>query len=163
VCSLVAGPGDSNSSKNIVENASSSKDHTTLVLAVKAAGLVETLTAKGPLTVFAPVDAAFAALPANTIETLLKPANKSELARVLSYHVVLGKLSYEEIEKAIKAGGGEAKLSTVSGGMLSARKNGARNIVLKDESSGTANISTYDVPQANGIVHVIDRVLLPAK
>jgi uncharacterized surface protein with fasciclin (FAS1) repeats len=150
-------------SKNIVDNASNSKDHATLVQAVKAAGLVETLTSKGPFTVFAPVNAAFAALPANTIEALLKPENKAELAKVLTYHVVAGKLTYDDIEKAIKAGGGEAKLPTVANAMLYARKNGAHNIVVKDETGVTANISTYDVLQSNGVIHVIDRVLLPSK
>jgi uncharacterized surface protein with fasciclin (FAS1) repeats len=147
--------------RNIVENASSSKDHVTLVQAVKAAALVDALTAKGPITVFAPVNSAFAALPEGAIENLLKPDSKAQLAKVLSYHVVPGNLTYDEIEKAIKAGRGEAKLITLAGGALVAKKNGPRNIILKDEMNNVANISTYDVLQSNGVVHVIDRVLLP--
>jgi uncharacterized surface protein with fasciclin (FAS1) repeats len=147
--------------RDIVENASSSKDHVTLVQAVKAAGLGASLTAKGPLTVFAPVNSAFAALPEGAIENLLKAENKAQLAKVLNYHVVAGNLTYDEIEKAIKAGRGEAKLATVAGGTLVAKKNGAHNIIVKDEMGNVANISTYDVLQSNGVVHVIDRVLLP--
>jgi uncharacterized surface protein with fasciclin (FAS1) repeats len=147
--------------KHIVENAVNSKDHTTLVAAVKAAGLVETLSGKGPFTVFAPVNSAFAALPAGTVDTLLKPENKAQLTKVLTYHVVAGKLTYEDIEKAIKKGGGEAKLTTVAGGTLSAKQNGPKNIIVKDESGGTANVSIYDVLQSNGVIHVVDKVLLP--
>ena len=147
--------------KDIVDNAVNSKDHTTLVAAVKAAGLVETLKGAGPFTVFAPTNNAFSALPAGTVANLLKPENKSALTKVLTYHVVSGRYDAQAIEKLIKRGGGTAKLKTVSGGWLWASMNGPLNIVLKDESGNVANISTYDVIQSNGVIHVIDRVLLP--
>ena len=147
--------------KDIVDNAVNSADHTTLVAAVKAAGLVETLKTKGPFTVFAPVNAAFAALPAGTVETLLKPENKASLTGVLTYHVVAGRFDAAAIEKAIKAGKGSATLTTVNGQKLTAMMNGPRNIVVKDAAGNVASISTYDVRQSNGIIHVIDRVLLP--
>jgi uncharacterized surface protein with fasciclin (FAS1) repeats len=147
--------------KNIVENAVNSKAHTTLVAAVKAAGLVETLQSAGPFTVFAPVNDAFENLPAGTVETLLKPENKASLTKVLTYHVVSGKMDFNAIASAIKAGKGTAVLTTVSGGKLYAMMNGAHNIMLKDENGGTANISTYDVYQSNGVIHVIDAVVLP--
>lgn len=147
--------------KNIVENAVNSKAHTTLVAAVKAAGLVETLQSKGPFTVFAPVNDAFENLPAGTVETLLKPENKATLTKVLTYHVVAGKMNFDDIAKAIKAGGGKAVMKTVSGGTLTAMMNGMRNITLKDEGGNMANITTYDVNQSNGVIHVIDAVVLP--
>lgn len=147
--------------KNIVENAVNSKDHTTLVAAVQAAGLVETLQGKGPFTVFAPVNNAFAALPDGTVETLLKPENKGLLTTILTYHVVAGKLDFDAIAAEIKKGKGKATIKTVSGGTLTAMMNGSRNIVVADESGNTANISTYNVYQSNGVIHVIDRVLLP--
>ena len=147
--------------KNIVENAVNSKSHTTLVAAVKAAGLVETLQSKGPFTVFAPVNDAFENLPAGTVETLLKPENKATLTKVLTYHVVAGKMNFDDITKAIKAGGGKAVMKTVSGGTLTAMMNGMHNIVLKDEGGNMANITTYDVNQSNGVIHVIDAVVLP--
>jgi len=147
--------------KDIVDNAVNSKDHTTLVAAVKAAGLVETLKTAGPFTVFAPTNNAFAALPAGTVDNLLKPEMKGALTKVLTYHVVAGRYDARAIEKLIKKGGGTAKLKTVSGGWLWAMQNGPRNIVVKDESGNVANISTYDVIQSNGVIHVIDRVLLP--
>ena len=147
--------------KNIIENAVNSKNHTTLVAAVKAAGLVETLKGKGPFTVFAPTNDAFENLPEGTVETLLKPENKATLTKVLTYHVVAGKLDYDAISKAIKAGNGKTTLKTVSGITLSAMMNGNHNIVLKDENGNVANISTYDVYQSNGVIHVIDSVLLP--
>ncbi|MFD1815978.1 Uncaracterized surface protein containing fasciclin (FAS1) repeats [Pseudarcicella hirudinis] len=147
--------------KNIVENAVNSKAHTTLVAAVKAAGLVETLQSKGPFTVFAPVNDAFENLPAGTVDNLLKPENKATLTKILTYHVVAGKHDFDSIEKAIKAGKGKAVFKTVSGGMLTAMMNGTHNIMLKDENGGTANISTYDVYQSNGVIHVIDAVVLP--
>ena len=149
-------------SKDIVDNAVNSKDHTTLVAAVKAAGLVETLKTKGPFTVFAPVNAAFAALPAGTVDNLLKPENKAALTGVLTYHVVAGNVDAAALERAIRAGRGTATLKTVSGGTLTAMMNGPRNIVVKDAQGNVANVSTYDVRQSNGIIHVIDRVLLPA-
>ena len=147
--------------KNIVENAVNSKDHTTLVAAVKAAGLVETLSGKGPFTVFAPVNDAFENLPAGTVETLLKPESKSTLTKILTYHVVAGNLTAEKIMAAIKAGKGTATLKTVSGGTLKAMMNGPKNVVVIDESGNVASISTYNVTQRNGVIHVIDKVLLP--
>jgi uncharacterized surface protein with fasciclin (FAS1) repeats len=147
--------------KDIVDNAVNSKDHTTLVAAVKAAGLVDALKGKGPFTVFAPVNGAFAALPAGTVETLLMPENKAKLASVLTYHVVAGNYNAAALEKAIKAGMGKATLKTLAGGTLTARMNGARNIQIVDAGGNVANISTYDVTQANGVIQVIDRVLLP--
>jgi uncharacterized surface protein with fasciclin (FAS1) repeats len=147
--------------KNIIENAVNSKAHTTLVAAVKAADLVATLQTAGPFTVFAPVNDAFENLPTGTVETLLKPENKATLAKVLTYHVVAGKMDFGSISKAIKAGGGKAELKTVSGGTLTAMMNGNQNIVLKDENGGMANITTYDVYQSNGVIHVLDTVILP--
>jgi uncharacterized surface protein with fasciclin (FAS1) repeats len=148
-------------SKDIVDNAVQSKVHTTLVAAVKAAGLVDTLKSAGPFTVFAPTNDAFENLPAGTVDTLLKPENKAKLVKILTYHVVKGKLDSAAIAKAIKAGKGTATLTTVSGGTLTAKMNGPKNVVVSDESGNTANISTYDVIQSNGVIHVIDTVLLP--
>ena len=147
--------------KNIVENAVNSADHTTLVAAVKAAGLVDTLQSKGPFTVFAPVNAAFAALPAGTVDTLLKPENKGALTGILTYHVVAGRLTYNDMRNMIKKNGGQATLKTVAGGTLTAELNGPVNIVLKDATGAAANISVYDVIQSNGVIHSIDRVLMP--
>lgn len=146
--------------KNIIENAVNSADHTTLVAAVKAAGLVETLQGPGPFTVFAPVNAAFAQLPSGTVNTLLKPENKPTLTKVLTYHVVAGKLSSVDLKKQIKAGGGKAELTTVSGGKLWAMMDG-NSIVLKDEKGGMAKITQANVFQSNGVIHVIDTVLMP--
>jgi uncharacterized surface protein with fasciclin (FAS1) repeats len=148
-------------SKNIIQNALNSKDHTTLVAAVKAAGLVETLQGIGPFTVFAPTNQAFAKLPQGTVETLLKPENKNMLTSVLTYHVVSGKYDSEAIAKAIKSGKGTAELKTVSGGKLWLMMNGSRNVILKDEKGNYANISIYDVNQSNGVIHVIDSVVMP--
>ncbi|RAK68291.1 fasciclin domain-containing protein [Hymenobacter edaphi] len=148
-------------SKNIVENAVNSKDHTTLVAAVKAAGLVETLQGKGPFTVFAPVNDAFENLPAGTVESLLKPESKAALTKVLTYHVVAGNMTADKLMAAVKAGKGKATLKTVSGGTLTAMMNGPHNVVLVDEGGNVASISTYDVLQSNGVIHVIDKVLLP--
>ena len=148
-------------SKNIVENAVNSADHTTLVAAVKAAGLVETLSSKGPFTVFAPTNKAFAALPAGTVDNLVKPENKAALTQILTYHVVAGRMDAKAIERAIKHGKGTAEFKTVSGGKLTAMMNGSRNIVLKDEAGNVSTISTYDVYQSNGVIHVIDSVLMP--
>ena len=148
-------------SKNIVQNAVNSKDHTTLVAAVKAAGLVDTLSSAGPFTVFAPVNAAFAKLPAGTVDTLLKPENKGTLTTVLTYHVVAGRLSAADIAAKIKAGGGKAMLKTVQGENLTATsKNGA--IWLTDAKGGTSTVTINDVLQSNGVIHVIDTVLLPS-
>ena len=146
--------------KNIVENAANSADHTTLVAAVKAAGLVETLQGPGPFTVFAPVNAAFGKLPAGTVDTLLKPENKDALVKVLTYHVVAGRLSAADLKKQIKAGGGQAMLKTVSGGTLTAMMKGG-SIVLKDEKGGMATVTQANVFQSNGVIHVIDSVVLP--
>jgi uncharacterized surface protein with fasciclin (FAS1) repeats len=149
------------STRDIVDNAVKSADHTTLVAAVKAAGLVETLKGKGPYTVFAPVNDAFEDLPDGTVATLLKPENKGALTKVLTYHVVPGRLGASELMSLIRKGNGHAMLKTASGGTLTASMNGARNIVISDESGNTARISTYDVFQSNGVIQVIDRVLLP--
>jgi uncharacterized surface protein with fasciclin (FAS1) repeats len=146
--------------KNIVENAMNSDDHTTLVAAVKAAGLVGTLEGPGPFTVFAPTNEAFAKLPAGTVDTLLKPENKAMLTKVLTYHVVAGKMDRKEIGEAIKAGHGKAVLNTVSGGTLTASMQG-KDIVLTDEKGGTARVTQADVLQSNGVIHVIDTVLIP--
>jgi uncharacterized surface protein with fasciclin (FAS1) repeats len=148
-------------SKDIVSNAVNSADHTTLVAAVKAAGLVETLQGKGPFTVFAPVNDAFENLPAGTVETLIKPENKAQLTKILTYHVVAGNMTADKIMDAIKTGKGTASLKTVSGGTLKATMNGPKNVVLMDESGNTTTISTYDVLQSNGVIHVIDKVMLP--
>jgi uncharacterized surface protein with fasciclin (FAS1) repeats len=147
--------------KDIIDNAVNSADHTTLVAAVKAAGLVDTLKGKGPFTVFAPVNSAFAALPAGTVDSLLEPGNKGALSHILTYHVVAGNLDMMELSKRIKAGGGKTELTTVSGGKLWLMMNGPHNIVIKDEKGNVADISTYDVTQSNGVIHVIDKVLMP--
>lgn len=147
--------------KDIVDNAVNSADHTTLVAAVKAAGLVQTLKGAGPFTVFAPVNDAFENLPDGTVATLLKPENKGTLGKVLTYHVVAGRLDGQSLEKMINKGNGRAVLKTASGGTLVASMNGSRNIVITDESGGTARISTYDVYQSNGVIQVVDKVLLP--
>jgi uncharacterized surface protein with fasciclin (FAS1) repeats len=146
--------------QNIVENASKSADHTTLVAAVKAAGLVETLQSKGPFTVFAPTNAAFDALPAGTVDTLLKPENKPALTNVLTYHVVPGKISAADLSQQIVQAGGLASLKTAAGGTLSAKFQGD-NVVLTDEKGGTATVTIANVFQSNGVVHVVDQVLLP--
>lgn len=146
--------------KNIIENAVNSKDHTTLVAAVKAAGLVDTLSGPGPFTVFAPVNAAFDALPAGTVETLLKPENKAMLTKVLTAHVVPGKLSAEEIMKKINSGGGQYNMQTASGDALTAKLDGG-HIYIFDESGGAAKISISNVNQSNGVIHVVEKVLLP--
>lgn len=148
-------------SKNIVENALNSKDHTTLVAAVKAAGLVDTLQGKGPFTVFAPTNAAFAKLPAGTVDNLVKPENKATLTSILTYHVVAGKYEMKDLEKLLKKGNGSAELKTVNGQPLWILNNGPHNIQLKDGKGNIANISTYDVQQKNGVIDVIDTVLMP--
>jgi len=148
------------SSKDIVDNAVNSKDHTTLVAAVKAAGLVPMLKGAGPFTVFAPTNAAFAALPAGTVDNLLKPENKAALTKVLTYHVVSGKLETAALIKAVDAGGGKATLTEVSGGTLTVTKSGTM-IMLSDESGGMAHVTIPDVVQSNGVIHVVDKVLLP--
>lgn len=147
-------------SKNIVENAVNSKDHTTLVAAVKAAGLVETLMSAGPFTVFAPTNAAFEKLPAGTVETLLKPENKGTLTAVLTYHVIAGKLDAKSIAKLIKDGNGKAELTTVQGGKLWLWMQDNK-LWIKDEKGGMASVTIKDVYQSNGVIHVIDAVVLP--
>ncbi len=147
--------------RNIVQNALDSKDHTTLVAAVKAAGLVDTLMSKGPFTVFAPTNAAFNMLPEGTVDKLLMAENKKMLTDVLTYHVVAGKIDGKELKKRINAGGGKAMLKTVNGETLWAMMNGPMNVVLKDAKGNWASISTYDVYQSNGVIHVIDHVLMP--
>ena len=146
--------------KNIVENAVNSKDHTTLVAAVKAAGLVETLESAGPFTVFAPTNEAFNMLPKGTVETLLKPENKAKLTAVLTYHVVAGKLSSMDLMKMVKENDGKATLKTVEGENLYITMKG-KNLMVTDASGGMAKITIADVNQSNGMIHVIDKVLLP--
>ena len=146
--------------KNIVENAVNSKDHTTLVAAVQAAGLVETLQSAGPFTVFAPVNKAFEDLPAGTVETLLMPENKATLQAVLTYHVVAGKISAADIVTAISKGNGTATFTTVAGGKLTAKLNDG-GVQLTDENGRTALVTIADVNQSNGVIHVIDTVILP--
>ena len=146
--------------KNIVENAVNSKDHTTLVAAVKAAGLVDTLESPGPFTVFAPTNEAFDKLPAGTVDTLLKPENLDQLKKILTYHVVAGKLTAKDIAKQIKAGGGKATLTTVEGGTLTATMQGGK-FILTDEKGGTATVTIANVIQSNGVIQVIDTVLMP--
>jgi uncharacterized surface protein with fasciclin (FAS1) repeats len=148
--------------KDIVDNAVNSADHTTLVTAVKAAGLVETLKGSGPFTVFAPTNAAFSQLPEGTVSTLLESANKEQLGKVLTYHVVPGRYDAAALMKAIKKGKGQAMLQTVNGETLIAMMNGERNIVIRDRKGDVADISTYDVFQSNGVIHVVDKVLLPS-
>ncbi len=147
-------------SKNIVENAVNSKDHTTLVAAVKAAGLVDTLSGKGPFTVFAPTNEAFAKLPKDTVPTLLKPENKGKLSGILTYHVVAGKLSAEDLATQAKANGGKVELKTVAGGMITVMGENGGWVVV-DENGGKSKITIADVNQSNGVIHVIDGVLLP--
>jgi uncharacterized surface protein with fasciclin (FAS1) repeats len=146
--------------KNIVENAVNSKDHTTLVAAVKAAGLVETLQGKGPFTVFAPTNKAFEKLPAGTVETLVKPENKGTLTTILTYHVVAGRMDSEAIAEAIKKGNGKATFKTVEGGTLTAMMKG-KKLMLMDEKGGTSTVTIKDVYQSNGVIHVIDSVIMP--
>ena len=146
--------------RTIVENAVNSKDHTTLVAAVKAAGLVETLSGPGPFTVFAPRNAAFAKLPAGTVESLVRPENKGTLTTILTYHVVPGTMTSKSIAKAIKAGRGSAMLTTVQGGQLKATMMG-RRLMLTDAKGGTSHVTIADVMQSNGVIHVVDTVLMP--
>ena len=147
-------------SKDIIDNAVNSQDHTTLVAAVKAAGLVDTLKGPGPFTVFAPTNAAFDALPAGTVATLLKPDMKADLAKVLTYHVVPGNLDSKAIAARIQAGGGKAMLKTVQGEDLVASMDGGK-LVLTDAKGGTATVTIADVRQSNGVIHVVDQVLMP--
>ena len=160
IAQVTVGGAPMYANKDIIDNAVNSKDHTTLVAAVKAAGLVETLKGPGPFTVFAPTNTAFAALPAGTVDTLLKPESKPALTKVLTYHVVPGKMDAATLMAAVKAGNGKAMLKTVAGGTLTATSNGSA-VMLMDESGGTANVTIADVIQSNGVIHVVDKVLLP--
>ena len=148
------------SSKNIIQNAVNSKDHTTLVAAVKAGGLVDTLEGTGPFTVFAPTNAAFAALPAGTVDTLLKPENKPTLDKVLTYHVVPGRLDSKALDQQIMSGGGKAMLKTVQGDMLTVTGSG-KSLSVTDDKGNTARVTIADVYQSNGVILVIDKVLIP--
>ncbi|VVE82368.1 fasciclin [Pandoraea sputorum] len=147
-------------SKNIVQNAVNSKDHTTLVAAVKAGGLVDTLSSPGPFTVFAPTNEAFAALPAGTVDTLLKPENKGTLVKVLTYHVVPGRMSSQDLMKTIKDSGGAAVLTTAEGDKLTVRQQGSQ-LTVTDDKGGVAHVTISDVFQSNGVIFVVDKVLLP--
>jgi uncharacterized surface protein with fasciclin (FAS1) repeats len=146
--------------KNIIENAVNSKDHTTLVAAVKAAGLVETLEGPGPFTVFAPTNEAFAALPPGTVDTLLKPENKAQLTEILTYHVVPGKIDKLELDRLVKSGGGKATLKTVEGEPLTVAESG-NNYTVGDQKGNTARVTIPDVYQSNGVIMVIDKVMMP--
>jgi uncharacterized surface protein with fasciclin (FAS1) repeats len=147
-------------SRDIIDNAVNSADHTTLVAAVKAAGLVETLKSKGPFTVFAPTNEAFDKLPAGTVDTLIKPENKEMLAKILTYHVLAGQFDSQAIAKRIRKGHGSAKFTTVSGDALTVSMSG-HELILRDEKGGTARVTTRNVYQSNGVIHVVDSVLLP--
>jgi len=157
---VMVGGAEMYPSKNIVENAVNSEDHTTLVAAVKAAGLVETLASEGPFTVFAPVNDAFEALPEGTVETLLKPENKEALAGILTYHVVAGKVSAKDVLSLIKKGNGQAVVPTVNGDQLTFTTSGG-SVYVADTSGNKAKVTIADVNQSNGVIHVIDTVLLP--
>ncbi|MBV8427602.1 MAG: fasciclin domain-containing protein [Hyphomicrobiales bacterium] len=148
-------------SKNIVENAVNSKDHTTLVAAVKAAGLVDTLQGAGPFTVFAPTNEAFKKLPAGTVESLVKPENKPTLTKILTYHVVPGRLSAQELADMVDKGGGKAMLKTVEGDGLTVMRKGNRHLTLTDDKGDVAMITVADVFQSNGVIHVVNSVMLP--
>ena len=147
--------------KDIVDNALNSAEHTTLVASVKAAGLVDTLKGAGPFTVFAPTNEAFAKLPQGTVETLLKPENHAMLVKILTYHVVAGRISTTDLRKQIRAGNGKSWLKTVSGGTLTVTMNGPDNLSIKDEKGNVANLSIANVYQSNGVIQVIDTVLMP--
>jgi uncharacterized surface protein with fasciclin (FAS1) repeats len=149
-------------SKNIVENAVNSKDHTTLVAAVKAAGLVDTLASAGPFTVFAPTNEAFAKLPAGTVDTLLKPENKGQLTAVLTYHVVPGHLTAKDLAGMVDQGGGAAMLKTVQGEDLTVKRRGRSHLTVTDSKGDVAQITIADVLQSNGVIHVVNKVLIPS-
>ncbi len=156
----MVGGHDMSPQKNIIQNAVNSDDHTTLVAAVKAAGLVDTLSGPGPFAVFAPTNEAFAKLPAGTVDTLLKPENKDQLVKILTYHVVAGKVTAADLKKMIKKGNGTAELTTVEGEKLQAMIVDGK-VTLKDAKGGTATVTIANVMQSNGVIHVIDAVLLP--
>jgi uncharacterized surface protein with fasciclin (FAS1) repeats len=157
----MVGGAEMYANKNIVQNAMNSKDHTTLVAAVKAAGLVETLQGPGPFTVFAPTNEAFAKLPAGTVDNLLKPENKATLTKVLTYHVVPGRMTAINLMKAVKDGEGEAKLKTVAGDWIVVKQAGPGKLTVTDDKGDVAKVTIADVLQSNGVIHVIDTVLLP--
>lgn len=156
----MVGGAEMYANKNIVQNAMNSKDHTTLVAAVKAGGLVDTLEGKGPFTVFAPTNEAFAALPAGTVDNLLKPENKKQLDKILTYHVVPGRLDTEALDRDIKKGDGKAKLKTVQGDELTVSGSG-KDLMVTDDKGNTAKVTIADVYQSNGVIQVIDKVLMP--
>ena len=158
--SVMVGGAEMYPTKNIIQNAMNSKDHTTLVSAVKAAGLVETLESAGPFTVFAPTNEAFDKLPKGTVDTLLKPENLKMLQSILTYHVVAGKMSSSDLKKAIKAGNGKAMLKTVNGGILTVSMKG-NQLTITDENGGNSMVTIADVFQSNGVIFVIDTVLMP--
>ena len=157
---VVVGGSPMTASKDIIDNAVNSKDHTTLVAAIKAAGLVDTLKSAGPFTVFAPTNAAFAALPAGTVDSLLKPENKSTLSGILTYHVVPGKVDAAALTKMIMDGKGSTTFQTMAGGMLTAKSVGGK-VMITDEKGGSSTVTIADVYQSNGVIHVVDKVLLP--
>ena len=157
---VVVGGAPMLAAKDIIDNAVNSKDHTTLVAAVKAAGLVDTLKSAGPFTVFAPTNAAFAALPAGTVDTLLKPENKGMLTGILTYHVVPGRVDAAALTKMIMDGNGSTTFKTVAGGLLTARSVGGK-VMITDEKGGSSTVTIADVYQSNGVIHVVDKVLLP--
>jgi uncharacterized surface protein with fasciclin (FAS1) repeats len=157
---VMVGGAEMYPSRNIVENASNSADHTTLVTAVQAAGLVETLSGPGPFTVFAPTNDAFGKLPAGTVESLTQPANRAALSNILTYHVVPGRVTAADLVSQIQAGGGTATLTTVQGATLTAAQVGA-NVVITDAGGGTSTVTIADVLQSNGVIHVVDTVLMP--
>ncbi len=158
--SVMVGGAAMSPTKNIIENAVNSKEHTTLVAAVKAAGLVETLSGPGPFTLFAPTDKAFGKLPAGTVETLVKPESKATLTSILTYHVVAGKVAAADLIKMIKEGNGSTSFKTVQGGMLTAKLKG-KKVQITDEKGGSAIVTIADVNQSNGVIHVVDTVLMP--
>ncbi len=157
---VMVGGAPMSPSKNIIENAVNSKDHTTLVAAVKAAGLVDTLSGKGPFTVFAPTNAAFAKLPAGTVDTLVKPESKATLTKILTYHVVAGKMNAADLVAAIKKGNGKAMLKTVEGEELTAMASGD-TVEITDGKGGKSKVTIADVNQSNGVIHVVDTVMMP--
>lgn len=157
---VMVGGAPMSPSKNIVQNAMNSKDHTTLVAAVKEAGLVDTLSGPGPFTVFAPTNEAFAKLPKGTVDKLMQPANKDQLKKILTYHVVPGRHTAEDLVKAIKSNNGKAMLKTVEGETLTATMDG-NNVVITDAKGDKAHVTIPDVMQSNGVIHVVDTVLMP--
>ena len=157
---VMVGGAEMFSNRNIVQNAANSRDHTMLVAAVQAAGLADTLSGAGPFTVFAPTNAAFDKLPAGTVDTLLRPENRAQLANILTYHVVSGRVTASELMDMIRAGGGSATLRTVAGGNLTARMSG-NSVILVDAAGGTATVTQADVMQSNGVIHVTDTVSMP--